>query len=83
MRGTKMPDPAAQAIDLNLQLVNGPTLLELLFPEPCRPTLRWLRDQQRARRIPYTKIGRLVFFVPAQVRAALDQKQTIRASGRK
>jgi uncharacterized protein YbaR (Trm112 family) len=56
-----------------LQLVDGPKLLEILFQPECRPTLRWLRDQQRARRIPYVKIGRLVFFSPEQVRRALER----------
>jgi uncharacterized protein YbaR (Trm112 family) len=56
------------------QFVDGPKLLELLFTPECRPTLRWLRDQQKARRIPFVKMGRLVFFSPAQVRRALERK---------
>jgi uncharacterized protein YbaR (Trm112 family) len=64
-----------EASDLNSQLVDGPKLLEILFPPDCRPTLRWLRDQQKARRIPFVKIGRLVFFSPANVRTALEKKQ--------
>ncbi len=64
----------------NNGLVDGPRLLEALFPDPrCRPTLRWLRKQQAGRVIPYLKIGRFVFFNEAQVRAALDAKHTIRA----
>lgn len=59
------------------QFVDGDTLLKLLFPESSRPTLRWLRDQQKSRRIPYAKIGRLVFFDPAEVRAAWRQKFTV------
>lgn len=55
------------------QFVDGPRLLEILFTDECRPTLRWLRDQQKTRRIPYMKIGRLVFFSPAQVRRALEK----------
>lgn len=57
------------------QFVSGAKLLEILFPAECRPTLRWLRDQQKARRIPFIKIGRLVFFCPAQVRRSLENKQ--------
>jgi uncharacterized protein YbaR (Trm112 family) len=59
---------------LSSQYVNGPRLLEILFPPECRPTMRWLRDQQKARRIPFIKLGRLVFFCPAAVRAALENK---------
>jgi len=66
--------------DIENQNVRGEVLLEVLFEESSRPTLRWLRDQQKNRRIPFTKIGRFVFFVPAQVRAALAS-QAIRARG--
>jgi hypothetical protein len=58
----------------NEQYVDGPKLLEILFPEDCRPTMRWLHDQHKARRIPSIKIGRLVFYSPAQVRQALEKK---------
>jgi len=56
------------------QYVNGEKLLEILFPPDCRPTVRWLQDQRAARRIPFVKIGRLVFFSPAQVRKALENR---------
>jgi hypothetical protein len=61
--------------DVNQQYVSGAKLLEMLFPEDCRPTVRWLRDQQVARRIPFVKIGRMVFFSPQQVRRSLENKQ--------
>lgn len=61
-------------IEADQQLVSGQKLLETLFQAECRPTLRWLRDQQKARRIPFVKIGRLVFFSPTQVRQALERK---------
>jgi hypothetical protein len=57
--------------EIENQLVDGKTLLETLFAKNCRPCLRWLRNQQRAGKIPYTKIGRLVFFHPVKVREAL------------
>jgi hypothetical protein len=47
-------------------------ILETLFEESARPSLRWLRSQQKARKIPSIKIGRLIFFNPEAVRAALD-----------
>ncbi len=58
-------------------LVDGPTLLATLWDETSRPSLRWLRDQQKRRAIPYIKIGRLVFFDPKKVAAHLEQKRTI------
>ncbi|HET7624382.1 MAG TPA: hypothetical protein VFM25_03885 [Verrucomicrobiae bacterium] len=57
------------------QWVDGRKLLEILFPPDCRPTMRWLRDQQKSRSIPFVKIGRLVFFRPAQVRESVGAKQ--------
>jgi hypothetical protein len=60
---------------LNDQYVDGPRLLEILFSPECRPTTRWLHDQHMARRIPSIKIGHLVFYSPAQVRAALENKE--------
>jgi hypothetical protein len=53
------------------QLVDAERLLELLFEEQSRPSLRWLREQQARRAIPFVRLGRLVFFDLAQVRAAL------------
>ena len=55
--------------------VDGAELLKILFSEECRPTLSWLRSQQKARHIPFVKVGRLVFFSPAQVQAAWENSQ--------
>jgi len=54
--------------------VDAPKLLELLFDEGCRPSLRWLREQQARRKIPSVKIGRLVFFDPQACKVALDAR---------
>ena len=64
---------------LATRYVDAPKLLEILFDEASRPSLRWIRDQQKARRLPFAKIGRLVFFDPVACKAALDA----RATGRK
>jgi hypothetical protein len=53
------------------KLVDAKGLLNALFDESCRPSLRWIRDQQRRRVIPFVRIGRLVFFDVSQVRARL------------
>lgn len=60
-------------------LVSAKELLTLLFSEQSRPSLRWLRDQQRKRLIPYMKIGGRIFFNPDQVREKLATKLTIEA----
>ena len=64
---------------LATRYVDAPKLLEILFDEASRPSLRWLRDQQKARALPFAKIGRLVFFDPVACKAALDAK----AAGRR
>lgn len=59
------------------QLVRGERLLELLFDEYSRPSLRWLRQMQAQRKIPYVKIGHLVRFDVDQVRSALEDDCTV------
>ena len=60
------------------QLLDAQRLLETVFEESSRPSLRWLRDQQAKRAIPFIKLGRLVFFDPIEVRAALNRQSTAR-----
>ncbi len=55
------------------RLVDAKGLLETLFADNCRPSLRWLRTQQKRRAIPSCRIGRLVFFDPDACRAALNR----------
>lgn len=53
-------------------LVSIETLRVALWPdEASRPSLRWLRELQARRRIPFLKIGPKVFFEVERVRAAL------------
>jgi hypothetical protein len=76
---TKSPLKETPPLPMPNQLADGPTLLEILFPKKCRPTLRWLREQQSNRTIPFIRIGRLVFFDPVTVRAALNEQKTAKA----
>ena len=64
---------------LAARYVDAEKLLEILFDEASRPSLRWLRDQQKARALPFAKIGRLCFFDPILVKAHFDAK----AAGRR
>jgi hypothetical protein len=56
------------------RLVDARGLLQTLFADDCRPSLRWLRTQQKRRAIPSCTIGRLIFFDPDAVRAALNKR---------
>jgi hypothetical protein len=56
------------------QYVRAEKLLEILFDADARPSVRWLREQQACRTIPFTRVGRLVFFDPVAVKAELDSR---------
>ena len=64
------------------KLVRAEKLLEALFDEDSRPSLRWLRQMQSQRKIPYVKIGHLVRFDVQQVRDALEANCTIHSRTR-
>ena len=60
------------------KLVDAERLLEQLFEPECKPSLRWLRTQTKARTIPFIRIGHLVFFDVEMVRAALAGRNLVR-----
>jgi len=60
------------------KFVSAAELLKILFSDESRPSLRWLREQQAARRIPFVRLGRLVFFDPEQVRAAMNERLSVK-----
>lgn len=60
------------------KLLSAPRFLQVHFDEGSRPSLRWLRELQRKRMIPFVRLGRRVFFDPEAVREAL-KKLTINA----
>ena len=66
---------AAHASD---KLVDGTRLLTLLWDNDSRPSLRWLREQQARRAIPFIKIGARVWFRPDEVRQHLMAKWGIK-----
>ena len=61
-------------------MVDGPRLLETLFPNPaCRPSLRWLRTNQQ--NLPHVRIGRLIWFSPRLVKTHLDARAMSKVKG--
>ena len=60
------------------KLVSAEQLLDQVFAPECRPSLRWLRTQTKAKSIPHIRIGHLVFFDVAMVRTALAGKRLVR-----
>jgi hypothetical protein len=55
-----------------MRLTNARGLLEQVWAERGRPSLRWLRQQQKVKAIPHIKVAGKVFFDPVAVRKALD-----------
>ena len=53
------------------KLVDAEELLNVVWTDKSRPSLRWLRGQVGERKIPFTRIGRLIFFDPELVRQHL------------
>ena len=71
LRKTMQTEP--QSHEEQAGLVDGPRLLESLFPNPvCRPSLRWLRTNQED--LPNVRIGRLIWFDPKLVKTHLDAR---------
>ncbi len=57
-------------------LVDGETLLRIVFPvEKCRPSLRTLERRAKSKVIPSVRLGRLRFYSPPAVMAALLARQ--------
>lgn len=61
------------------KLLNAQQLLDALFDQHCRPSMRWLRSQTKSKSIPHVRIGHLVFFDLLMVRTALADRNTIRS----
>jgi hypothetical protein len=61
------------------QMVSAERLLTLLWDESSRPSLRWLRRQQKRRTIPFIRIGRLIWFSPSQVWTHLQRRRQVTA----
>ena len=65
-------------ITVNGKLVSAEQLLDQLFAPECKPSLRWLRTQTKAKAIPHIRLGHLVFFDLDMVRTALAGKRLVR-----
>jgi hypothetical protein len=67
--------------DTHEGLLTAEELLKAIWPnEKSRPSLRWLREQQSRRTLPYVKCGRLVYFDPAKVRQSIAKRFTVEAA---
>lgn len=77
-----MNSPSNSAPVINSQLIDIVGLRTCgIFPTGKEPSIRTLRDWTKLRRIPYHKIGRLVYFDPAEVSAHIRTKLKIPARG--
>lgn len=77
-----MNPPANSTTHINSQLIDIVGLRTCgIFPAGKEPSIRTLRDWTKLRRIPYHKIGRLVYFDPAEVSAHIRTKLKVPARG--
>ncbi len=77
-----MISPTDSATHINSQLIDIVGLRTCgIFPTGKEPSIRTLRDWTKLRRIPYHKIGRLVYFDAAEVSAHIRTKLKIPARG--
>lgn len=60
------------------KLVGAEQMLDAVFAQDCKPSLRWLRTQTKTKAIPHIRIGHLVFFDVEMVRASLAGKRLIK-----
>jgi hypothetical protein len=63
--------------------VNAVELLDVLYSQSSRPSLRWLRKMTADGIIPVERHGRMLFYVPSQVLAALNRFGRFQAQERK
>ena len=63
------------------KLLDAEGMLKEVFAEDCRPSVRWVRNQQKLRTIPFVKFGHFVLFDPVQVREAIQSRHTFKAKG--
>ena len=61
------------------RLVDAQSCIDEVFQGERKPSMRSFRKWQADGLIPFHKIGRLTFFDPLQVRAALDKRCRIEA----
>jgi len=73
--GQEIP-PSAPSSEME-QLVSAEELLSILWTENSRPSLRWLREQQSIRAIPFIKVGRRVWFKASEVRQYIAATWTV------
>jgi hypothetical protein len=76
---------ALQALEVNSpppavsRYVDAVRLGPALWEPGCAPSLRSIREWQKLGVIPHVKVGGRVFFDPAAVKAALENRRTRKA----
>jgi hypothetical protein len=65
-------------IQINGKLVSAEELLDQVFDKSCKPSIRWLRTQTKAKAIPFVRIGHLIFFDVEMVKSALAAKNLVK-----
>jgi hypothetical protein len=61
------------------ELLRRDACIAEIFPEGSRPSIRTFESWKAKRMFPFVRLGRLCFFDPVAVRAALTKRFTIEA----
>ena len=60
------------------QYVTAIRLLEILFEEGSRPSMRWLRSLTAAKKVPFVKLSGKILFKVSEVESFLAAKGAVR-----
>ena len=72
--------PVLDSSKTQSKLVDARGLLAALFSKKSRPSIRWVRDAQKRKTIPYYAVGRLIRFSVEEVRLALRANNKVEAA---
>jgi hypothetical protein len=73
-------DDSTSGISNQLTDING-LRLSGVFPKGREPSIRTLRQWTKLRRIPYHRVGRFIYFDPAEIAAHIRTKLRVPARG--
>lgn len=71
---------STSGISNQLTDING-LRLSGVFPKGREPSIRTLRQWTKLRRIPYHRVGRFIYFDPAEIAAHIRTKLRVPARG--
>lgn len=72
---TKTVQPLPHPSERYLRLCDTPTMLQEIFPDNCRPSIRWVHQQTANRKIPFIRLSGKILFDLDEVRAWINSNR--------